>query len=203
MLHYFYEVILGARISLGQVPQCVAVVLNQGDLDGEGLEMLGSLLGWSEAMGIHSLAIYIGEEGAELYQRITSSLSTAPADVSLHTSAGVVGLGRGGKVKMTISLGFGGRKEVTEATRKILEMVEDGSLQPEEIDERTLESNLRFSQRPDLVIRAGGNRLSDFMIWQAAYSELYFTEVNWGSFRKVDYLRAIRDYQKRQRRFGA
>jgi undecaprenyl diphosphate synthase len=203
MLRYFYEMILEARISLGRVPQCVAVVLSQGDLDGAGLETLGSLLGWSEAVGIHSMALYIGEEDAGLYQRITSRLSNAPAKVSLHTSDGVVDLGRGGKFKMTISLGFGGRKEVTEAMRKVLERVEDGSLQPEEIDESILESNLRFSQKPDLVIRAGGNRLSDFMIWQAAYSELYFTEVNWRSVRKVDFLRAIRDYQKRQRRFGA
>jgi undecaprenyl diphosphate synthase len=203
MLRYFYEMILKSRISLGQVPRCVAVVLNQGDLDGEGLDILGRLLGWSEAVGIHSLALYIGEEDIELYQRITSSLSNAPAEVSLHTSDGVVGLGGGGKVKMTISLGFGGRKEVTEAMKKVLERVEDGSLQPEEIDERILESNLRFSQKPDLVVRAGGNRLSDFMIWQAAYSELYFTEVNWRSVRKIDFLRAIRDYQKRQRRFGA
>jgi undecaprenyl diphosphate synthase len=52
------------------------------------------------------------------------------------------------------------------------------------------------------VIRAGGNQLSDFMIWQSAYSELYFTEVNWRALRKIDFLRAIRDCQQRERRFG-
>jgi undecaprenyl diphosphate synthase len=52
------------------------------------------------------------------------------------------------------------------------------------------------------VIRAGGKRLSDFMIWQAAYSELYFTDVNWLEMRKIDFLRAIRDCQRRERRFG-
>jgi len=75
-------------------------------------------------------------------------------------------------------------------------------LDPEHIDEKTIESHLRFSQKPDLVIRAGGKQLSDFMIWQAAYSELYFTDINWSAFRKIDFLRAIRDCQRRERRFG-
>jgi undecaprenyl diphosphate synthase len=52
------------------------------------------------------------------------------------------------------------------------------------------------------VIRAGGKQLSDFLIWQAAYSELYFTDVDWQSLRKIDLLRAIRDWQRRERRFG-
>ncbi|HWQ18965.1 MAG TPA: undecaprenyl diphosphate synthase family protein, partial [Methanotrichaceae archaeon] len=111
-------------------------------------------------------------------------------------------LGSGGRVKMTISLGFGGKREVTEAIRELLRGVENGFVEPEKIDEKMIEANLRFRQKPDLVIRAGGKRLSDFLIWQAAYSELYFTEVNWNSLRKIDLLRAVRDYQKRERRFG-
>ena len=91
---------------------------------------------------------------------------------------------------------------MTEAFRDLLYEVEEGRLNPEEIDEKKIESRLRFSQKPDLVIRAGGKKLSDFMIWQAAYSELYFTDVNWMKLRKIDFLRAIRDYQGRERRYG-
>ena len=103
---------------------------------------------------------------------------------------------------MAVSLGYGGKREVTEAFRGLLREVEEGKLSPEEIDEKAIESRLRFSQKPDLVIRAGGKQLSDFMIWQAAYSELYFTDVNWPGLRRIDFLRAIRDYQGRERRFG-
>ena len=60
-----------------------------------------------------------------------------------------------------------------------------------------IESHLLFKSEPDIVIRAGGKRLTDFLIWQSVYSELYFTDVNWLDFRKVDFLRVIRDFQKR------
>ena len=103
---------------------------------------------------------------------------------------------------MVVSLGYGGKREVSEAFRDLLRDVESGRLSCEQIDEKIIESHLRFSQKPDLVIRAGGKRLSDFMIWQAAYSELYFTDVNWLQLRKIDFLRAIRDCQRRERRFG-
>ncbi|MDD1758475.1 MAG: undecaprenyl diphosphate synthase family protein, partial [Methanotrichaceae archaeon] len=88
------------------------------------------------------------------------------------------------------------------AFRKLLKDVENGRLNPEDIDEKSIEKNLRFGEKPDLVIRAGGKHLSDFMIWQAAYSELYFTEIRWSSLRKIDFLRAIRDCRNRKRRFG-
>ena len=71
-----------------------------------------------------------------------------------------------------------------------------------EVDEDVVESELVFPAEPDLVIKTGAERLSDFMIWQSVYSELYFTDVNWRNFRRRDYLRALRDFQRRQRRFG-
>ena len=80
--------------------------------------------------------------------------------------------------------------------------VEKKNLDPGDINENVIESHLRFKSEPDIVIRAGGKRLTDFLIWQSVYSELYFTDVNWLDFMKVDFLRVIRDYQKRQRRFG-
>jgi undecaprenyl diphosphate synthase len=202
MLRYLYEQLLETRISHAGVPKCVAVVLNPGDLDDQGLEMVRRLIAWSETIGIRSIALYSGEDSPQTYQRIVAELYNARAEISLHTKDGVETLGSGGKTKLLISLGYGGKQEVSEAIRKLLRDVEIGRISAADIDEKTIESKLRFSQKPDLVIRAGGKQLSDFMIWQAAYSELYFTEVNWNSLRKVDFLRAIRDYQRRERRFG-
>ncbi len=202
MLHYLYEQLLESQISKSHMPNCVAVVLSSGDLDDQGLKLIGDLVDWSDDLGIGSLAIHINDDAPEIFEKVVRRLSKVQAELSLHTRDGVKVLGLGGRMKVAISLGCGGKREVTEAIRKLLEGVENGLLDPDEIDERIIESNLRFSQKPDLVIRAGGNQLSDFMIWQSAYSELYFTDVNWRALRRIDFLRAIRDCQQRERRFG-
>jgi undecaprenyl diphosphate synthase len=101
-----------------------------------------------------------------------------------------------------VSLGLGGKHEFTAAVRSLAEEAEGGELAPEDIDEDDVEERLVFPEEPDLVIKTGAERLSDFMIWQSVYSELYFTDVNWGEFRERDYLRAIREYKRRSRRFG-
>jgi len=202
MLHYLYERLLEAQISRSRLPECVAVVLSSADLDEQGLTRIRELVSWSDSIGLGSLAIHINDNNPEIYRKIVRLLGDSRAEISLHTGEGVETLGRSGRIKVAISLDFGGKREVTEAIRKLLEGVEAGLVEPETIDEETIEMNLRLRQRPDLVIRAGGSRLSDFMIWQSAYSELYFTEVNWPAVRKIDFLRAIRDCQKRNRRFG-
>jgi len=101
-----------------------------------------------------------------------------------------------------VSIGLGGKHEFAEAVRAIAEDVERGALTPADVDEAAVEDHLVFPTDPDLLIKTGAERLSDFMIWQSVYSELYFTDVNWRDFRARDYLRAIREYQDRQRRFG-
>jgi undecaprenyl diphosphate synthase len=80
-------------------------------------------------------------------------------------------------------------------------MAADG-ITPEQVDENRIEPYLTFPYTPDLVIKTGGNHLTDFLIWQSVYSELFFLDVNWKTLRKVDFLRALRDYQSRVRRFG-
>jgi undecaprenyl diphosphate synthase len=202
MLRRLYEYLLCRQISRYPMPKCVAIILSPEDLDPRGLQLLRDLIGWSVSLGLWSLAIYINDDSPETYQKMISYLSDLPAEVSLHDARGARQLGAGGEISLLVSLGYGGKREVTEAIKKLLVDVEAGTLEPEEIDERALEERLRFRQKPDLVLRAGGRQLSDFMIWQAAYSELYFTEVNWRFLRKMDFLRAIRDFQKRKRRFG-
>ncbi|KAF5417071.1 MAG: Tritrans,polycis-undecaprenyl-diphosphate synthase (GGDP specific) [Candidatus Methanophagaceae archaeon] len=71
-----------------------------------------------------------------------------------------------------------------------------------ELKEKEIESELIFKSEPDLIIRCGATRLTDFLIWQSVYSEFYFTDVNWTKFRQIDFFRAVRDFQLRERRFG-
>ncbi len=104
-----------------------------------------------------------------------------------------------------IAVAYGGREELLQAIQKVAKDVKDGELNIEDIDEKTVAGRLYTSDLPDpdLILRTSGEeRISNFLIWQLAYSELYFTDVYWPGFRKIDFLRAIRSYQNRQRRWG-
>lgn len=109
---------------------------------------------------------------------------------------------------LNIAFAYGGRAEIIDATRKIAEKVQEGKLTPEKVDEQTFEKYLYTShmskQDPDLIIRTSGEeRLSGFLLWQSAYSELCFLDVYWPDFRVIDLLRAVRTFKNRKRRFGA
>ncbi len=106
---------------------------------------------------------------------------------------------------INIAMGYDGRIEIVDAFKKIAQQVKDGEIEPEEIDEKMINDNLYTAglEDPNLVIRTSGEeRLSGFLLWQSSYSELYFTDSLWPELRKVDFLRAIRSYTQRQRRFG-
>ena len=202
MLYRIYERMLEGQISGQKVPGCIAIILSAGDLSHVGLEKVKSLTCWSERLGVTRIILYLDEDSHLIRDRIFRALAGTPARVVVHTEDEIREMGTGGNVELLISLGYGGKREVTVTIRKVLRDVEQKLVEPDQIDEKIIEENLRFRARPDLVIRAGGRQLSDFMIWQAAYSELYFTEVNWNALRKIDFLRAIRDYQRRVQRFG-
>ncbi len=109
-----------------------------------------------------------------------------------------------GERVVNIALCYGGRQEIIDAIRRIAVEAKRGSIDPEEISEDLLAKYLQVDHEPDLVIRTSGEmRISNFLLWQSAYSELYFCEAYWPEFRKIDLLRAIRSYQRRERRFGA
>lgn len=106
---------------------------------------------------------------------------------------------------INIAMGYDGRLEIVDAFKKIAREVKKGNIEPDEIDEKMINDNLYTAglDDPNLVIRTSGEeRLSGFLLWQSSYSELYFTDSLWPELRKVDFLRAIRSYTERQRRFG-
>jgi len=106
---------------------------------------------------------------------------------------------------LVVALNYGGRADITTATRRIAEQVAEGSLSPGAVDEAAIAARLSTSgvPDPDLVIRTSGEmRVSNFLLWEIAYSELWVTGTLWPDFNRTDLLRAVVDYQKRDRRFG-
>ena len=108
---------------------------------------------------------------------------------------------------LNIAVAYGGRAEITDVVKSIAMDVSGGKLNPDSITEETVSRRLYTSylpnQEPDLIIRTSGEeRMSGFLLWQGAYSELVFVDVFWPAFRLIDLLRAIRTYQKRKRRYG-
>jgi len=104
-----------------------------------------------------------------------------------------------------LAVAYGGRQELVRSMEKIANKIKKGELNPEEIDADLISSNLYTSglPDPDLILRTSGEeRISNFLLWQLAYSELYFADVYWPDMRKIDFLRAIRSFQKRKRRLG-
>jgi undecaprenyl diphosphate synthase len=106
---------------------------------------------------------------------------------------------------LSLALNYSGRWDITEAIKSISRQVKGDEISIEEIDENLISKNLNTKNLPDpeLMIRTSGEfRISNYMLWQSAYTELYFTDVLWPDFRKPDLERAIIDFQKRERRFG-
>ncbi len=106
---------------------------------------------------------------------------------------------------LIIALNYGARWEITQMTKKIAERVKKGEIYVDDIDDKMVASHLTTAGIPDpeLMIRTSGEkRISNFLLWQLAYTELYFTDKFWPEFKEADFYEAILDYQKRERRFG-
>jgi len=111
----------------------------------------------------------------------------------------------GKRMTLVVALSYSSRWEISEACRRIAAEVMEGRLSPEQIDEHKISASLTTSDIPDpeLMIRTSGEkRISNFLLWQLAYTELYFTEKLWPDFGKEDFYKAVADFQKRERRYG-
>lgn len=108
-------------------------------------------------------------------------------------------------LNLAIALNYGGRWDITQAARQIAQEVEQGTLTLQQIDENVMAKHVCLADvpDPDLFIRTGGEyRISNYLLWQLAYTELYFTPVYWPDFRREQFLEALAEFPKRQRRFG-
>jgi undecaprenyl diphosphate synthase len=108
------------------------------------------------------------------------------------------------QVQLTVALNYGSRAEISQVCQRLAQQTQQGKLQPDQIDEQLLDQYLTHSSpQPDLLIRTSGEmRLSNFLLWQLAYAELYFTQTLWPDFDRTAFYHALVDYQRRDRRFG-
>lgn len=141
--------------------------------------------------------------------RTVGDLELIGAEPARRLRNAVEGTTGTGGFHVNVAVGYGGRQEIVDAVRGLLgKGLADGATAEELVEAVTVEGiseNLYTSGQPDpdLVIRTSGEqRLSGFLLWQSAYSEMWFTEAHWPAFRRVDFLRALRDYSVRHRRFG-
>lgn len=141
----------------------------------------------------------------EVKLRAVGKLELLPDDVREAIRIAEESTSKYNKRQVNIAIGYDGRLEIVDAMKKIADQVKEGKLHVEDIDEKVVNENLYTAglADPNLIIRTSGEeRLSGFLLWQSSYSELYFCDSLWPQLRKVDFLRALRDYQQRERRFG-
>ncbi|WP_322096697.1 isoprenyl transferase [Pelagibius sp.] len=161
-----------------------------------------------DLMGL--LRRYLRSELAELHQngislRIIGERARLPDDIVRMIDDAEARTRANQRLNLIIALSYGSRQEITAAARRLAELTASGDLKPEEIDEARFAEGLLTAgiPDPDLLIRTSGEqRLSNFLLWQAAYSEFVFVDKLWPDFDKGDFLAAVEEYQRRERRYG-
>ncbi|MEG3056803.1 MAG: undecaprenyl diphosphate synthase family protein [Methanoculleus sp.] len=195
MIYRLYEKYL--LRNLRTFPEQICFMITEQDM----LDAPGNLylaVQWCRDLGIGSVMFHISTDDPVRLERCLSQIRriSSIARLTLHYRDGQEISGEG--MDVTVAIGKSGREEIADCVRR---MAEDG-VDPASVDEGLLESYLTFKYEPDLVIKTGADHLTDFLIWQSVYSGLFFLDVNWALLRKVDFLRALRDFQSRARRFG-
>lgn len=156
------------------------------------------------------LVFYLRTQKTELLEngvrlRFIGDVAGLPREARREVAEAEEQLASGNRLVLNVALNYGGRAEIVKACRRIAELVKEGRLSPEDINEELFARYLDTSSLPDpdLIIRpAGEMRISNFLLWQAAYSEFWVTDRLWPDFREADLLQALADYQRRERRFG-
>ncbi|MCP2273256.1 isoprenyl transferase [Actinokineospora diospyrosa] len=202
-----------------------------------GARRIADLLGWCEEAGVEVVTLWLlstdnlnrdeselrplleiigdvvdelAEPGAPWRLRIIGALDRLPAETAARLKAAAERAGGREGVQVNIAVGYGGRQEIADAVRKLLQQHAEAGTSiealAEVLDVDHIAEHLYTSGQPDpdLVIRTSGEqRLSGFLLWQSAHSEFHFCEAYWPDFRRTDFLRALRAYGIRHRRFGS
>jgi undecaprenyl diphosphate synthase len=193
-----------------------AVVRAAGELGIEVLTLYAfSIENWnrpqSEVTELMRLAErYLDEELPEVMAndiqvRAIGRLDRLPPRVRKQVEHAVEKTRDNGKLKLVFALSYGGRAEIVDAARRIAREAEQSRIEPDAVDEKVFASYLYDPELPDpdLLIRTGGeSRVSNFLLWQIAYAEIYVSELMWPDFRAEHLVEALRDFQSRERRFG-
>lgn len=165
----------------------------------------------SEVKGLMGLLVRVlkqyqktlGKEGIRVVP--IGRLSDLPPDVARQLDETVKATANNTRLTVLLALSYGGRVEITEACRALASLVMAGKIRPQDIDETAISNHLYTAgfPDPDLLIRTSGEmRLSNFLLWQSSYTELFVTPVLWPDFRKKHLVEAVAEFNRRQRRFG-
>ncbi|HUK38574.1 MAG TPA: undecaprenyl diphosphate synthase family protein [Methanomicrobiales archaeon] len=196
MIYWLYEKLLLRRLTV--LPEHLCFMITEQDML-DAPEKIVEVSGWCREVGIRGVTFHISTNNAATIDPFLPFICRIAdfARLELHGGDRDEVLGEG--MPVLVAVGHSGREEITGCIRG---MAKDG-VAPDRVDEDLIDRYLTFRYTPDLVIKTGASHLTDFLIWQSVYSELFFSDVNWRLFRKVDFLRALRDYQARKRRFGS
>ncbi len=156
------------------------------------------------------LSRYLKQEIKEMQKKqiafqAIGDLSQLPEKVQQQLQKTAAATAAGAVMTLTLALSYGARSEIVQAARRLGEQVQAGALRPEDITHELFSQQLYTKNMPDpdLLIRTSGEyRISNFLLWQLAYTELYFTETLWPDFREEEFLKALLNFQQRDRRFG-
>ncbi len=198
ILYRIYEKKLEKEVFGKNIPNHIAVVLEEVNPDElfDGLEMF---IGWCRSSGIKELTFTIdGFPSPNLIEKFAERID---GSVRLIFDGREMEIENKSGINVNFVVNYGGRKEIVEAVKKIALSVMSGEIEPDEVDERVIEKHLKISSEPDVIIRASVKSF-DFLIWQSIYSEHVFFDIDWKNLRYIDFLRILREYQKRERRYG-
>jgi undecaprenyl diphosphate synthase len=208
MIYWLYGQML--KRQLNDLPGHVCFMISGQDME-EAPEKLFQITRWCNEIsqfvakqhpgasgGINGITFHIATRSPESMEPFLGEIRRIASIARLILHVGDREEVAGSGMDVVVAIGQSGREEITGCIRR---MAKD-RVKPEEVDERLLESYLTFKYTPDVVVKSGGDHLTDFLIWQSVYSELFFSDVNWKFFRNVDFLRILRDYQSRVRKFG-
>jgi undecaprenyl diphosphate synthase len=159
---------------------------------------------------MHLLEFYLKQEIPELNKNnvrlaAIGRLHALPETAQRQLSRSIDALGRNTGLTLVLALSYGGRAEIVDAMREIAREIKAGRLDASGIDEKVISQHLytRSIPDPDLLVRTSGEmRISNFLLWQISYAEIYVTETLWPDFRRAELMKALDDYSKRHRRFG-
>ena len=165
-----------------------------------------------EVSGLMSLlTTFLKKDERDLHEnqvrlRVTGRMADLPESVRAELERVMEATKHYEKGHLILALSYGGRTEITDAVRAIAAQVKAGEVEPAQIDEALIARHLYLPDvpDPDLMIRTSGEiRLSNFLLWELSYAEFYFTDTLWPDFREPDFAKALAEYSRRQRRFGA
>jgi len=135
--------------------------------------------------------------------RFIGRLSMFPKDIQKNMNSLMLRTKKNSKFKLNFAMAYGGKAEIVDSIKSIIKKIKKKKIKEKDINEKLVENNLYLKSKPDIFIRPGGEkRMSDFLIWQANYSEIFFISKLWPEFEKKDLVKIIEEFKRRERRFG-